>query len=305
MESDPRPQFEAPVSRRHASDAAGFSAGAALSTSFRIFGTQALVLVPLAALFLAIPLVFEVIAREAEWEQLSKWIAAEGPEWSEAGESWDSLDLGGREHWIWFAVVSIVPLAFQALVAYAVFRRLSGSPARYGASFAHSLGRLPVVMLSSLVMALAMGAPLILAAFADVGSGLVLLMLVYFVLFVQLTTRWYVAIQAAVVEPVGPIEALGRSNWLTHGVKMRIFGMLLLLYGLPSVIEAVLQDQLIDTSVLVSDPDAPAPKTDLWIGFAIDAVVHALAAVTAAVVYTDLRRVREGTGLDQVLAVFD
>lgn len=309
MELDPQPRPSAPVSRRRRPpSAASFSAGEALSTSFRIFGSQAAVLLPLAAVFLAVPLVFELLARKTQWDYFADLMVRLRRDGAEANYSWFQLMGGGN--WVIHMVLSwIFPLAFQSLVAYSVFQRLRGTPARYGASFARSLGKLPIVLLSSLLLSLAILVPIIVATFIGAlgGSrGMFYVMIgLAVVLALHLVTRWFVGVQAATVEKVGPAEALGRSSWLTDGAKWKVFGIVLLLYSVPYVVQYFLEKNLVQMEILVNDARAPVQTLDIWIGYGVGVVLGALAAVAAAVVYYELRKAREGIGLDQLLSVFD
>ena len=58
--------------------------------------------------------------------------------------------------------------------------------------------------------------------------------------FVWLFVRWAVAVPAMLAEGVGPVRALDRSWTLTRGHFWRLFGILLLMYLLTSVISGAL-----------------------------------------------------------------
>lgn len=107
----------------------------------------------------------------------------------------------------------------------------------------------------------------------------------------------FVAIPALVVERSGVSDAFNRSWSLTEGHRLPIFfillglgvltfaiafavGMLLGYFGLPQMVVEVL------TQI-------------------VQALVTTLQAVVTAVVYFDLREIREGLGLDDLASVFD
>src|SRR5262252_2074820 len=67
-----------------------------------------------------------------------------------------------------------------------------------------------------------------------------LLLLLCFPVAIWLAIRWIVGVPALLAEGIGPIKALGRSWALTHRNWWRMFGTLLLMYLLQTVVSAAL-----------------------------------------------------------------
>jgi hypothetical protein len=165
-------------------------------------------------------------------------------------------------------------------VLYGAFQQMRGRPFDVGVSLQKGLGRFFPVL----------GA----AVCAGVGIGLGTLL---FVLpGIILATMWYVAIPACVLEGMGPFAALSRSASLTRGSRWKVFGLSLVIALTIAVPAAILQGVLGFT----------LGWTGLVLGNYIGRVLGgAFAAITAAVLYHDLRAAKEGIDVDRIAAVFE
>ena len=137
----------------------------------------------------------------------------------------------------------------------------------------------------------AVGEPL----FAGLLNGIVSLLAMAWVFCI-----YFVAPQALVVEHLFPWRALGRSLELTRGSRWRIFAILVLL---------VVVLWVANLAVTVAFPGGAGAWVDLRLSTSIRmglvALVAAFASVCAAVAYHDLRRVKEGVGIDELIQVFE
>jgi hypothetical protein len=293
MESDPIRGRPAPVSRRrpihHQASAASFSGGDAIGRSFQIFGRQFLVLIPLAALFQAVPTL-------VSYAGMSRLMTAfEERRYGAMGLDWT---------WVILEAVTayLFPLAFQAVVAYAVFQSLRGRPAGWGTSFGKGLTRLPNALGASLLVVLGILVPIFLLTMflAVLGPGpAVLGMLGGFVWAIMIGCAWFVSIQCAVVEG-GVARAVARSSALTRGARGKIFAIMLLVYLLPSLI-----DFAVDRIVFPDSEMLDNWRGQIFAASALSVVFSALQAVTAAVVYHDLRKAKEGVDVSDLVKVFE
>jgi uncharacterized membrane protein len=137
--------------------------------------------------------------------------------------------------------------------------------------------------------------PLIGAALlVSLGIGLGMVALV--VPGVMAMVAWFVAAPACVVERLGATASIGRSAQLTKGYRWRILGLLI-------VFEIIWLLPLFLVSYVVSH--AAGPQAIAVVEFLFQAAGGALAAILAAVVYHDLRLIKEGLDLDQIAGVFD
>jgi len=104
-----------------------------------------------------------------------------------------------------------------------------------------------------------------------------------------------VAVPACVVERLGPFRSLGRSRALTKGYRWRIFGIwlvLALVSGIGSnILGLILAPAGTAITVLVSM---------VW-----QASMTAYQAISAAVIYHDLRVAKEGVDIEHIASVFD
>ncbi len=135
--------------------------------------------------------------------------------------------------------------------------------------------------------------PILATAFL-VGLGVVLGAILLFVPGIMLFVRWWVAMPALVQERRGVTASIARSRDLTKGNRWRIFGLLLILW-------------LATVGIQVSFAAIAA-----MFGLIAGAVVATLAttftsmalSVAAAASYIELRLVKEGAGVDELVDIF-
>jgi hypothetical protein len=117
-----------------------------------------------------------------------------------------------------------------------------------------------------------------------------------FALTVMLAVRWCVAVPVCMVERAGPWRSLRRSMRLTKGYQWKIFGIVLLLFA-----GFVAVDNLFATVLwAIGDVAMRYVVSAIWY-----AVWGAFLAVFLGVTYYELRRVKEGVNLEQIVSVFD
>ena len=111
-----------------------------------------------------------------------------------------------------------------------------------------------------------------------------------------------IAVPVAVIEKGGLGVALARSAELTRGYRWTIFGVHFVL-GLIIFIVAVVVGTLFGVA---SASGAPASSgTGALVFFPIGAFFSAWLACTNAVVYHDLRVIKENIDIESIAAVFD
>ena len=134
--------------------------------------------------------------------------------------------------------------------------------------------------------------------------GTLLLVIPGIVLFCRL----YVAIPAAVVEPIDATDAIGRSRTLTEGSRWGIFLVVLVAF-LVTLVAAILVGLLVGgiAGVLLAlgDP-ALGPRVFAVLGTVIRTLVWTpLPACASAVAYHDLRVAKEGVDTSALVKVFE
>jgi hypothetical protein len=168
----------------------------------------------------------------------------------------------------------------EAMILFATFQALRGRPVRIGESMAVGLRRVIPVVVASLVIAVIEGLGFVLL----VIPGLIAL------------TMFFVAEPAIVVERLGPFDGIGRSIDLTRGYRWPIFGLAFVVGIVSLIVEAVLSATMRNPEMLVGYTLAL---------FVWGTLTRAYISVMVAIVYHDLRVLKEGIDLDRIASVFD
>lgn len=214
------------------------------------------------------------------------------------------------------AFVSSLILTFvTALTSVSVGRSVLGKVAQPGDAFRAALKRFPVVLGITLLMSLGMTvimvviiAAIVIAAMLNPVVGIIVAFLMIVAMIVGVvwaSVKLSIAVPAAVLENLGPIQALARSWRLTQGRFWMIFAVILVAGIITSVIQQVVSVPVFFVLPLLgsSDPESISglfivvTAITTYVGMLIATVY--LAGVTA-VIYTDQRMRREG--FDLVLA---
>ncbi|HEY3696836.1 hypothetical protein [Phenylobacterium sp.] len=127
---------------------------------------------------------------------------------------------------------------------------------------------------------------------------------------VMLLTAWLVAGPSQVVERTGVFAAFSRSGALTKGNRWRVFGLLVLYVIVYGVVQQVLLNVAGVGFAAQATAQAGNPFAALspayWAVMLLLTVVNTLVSYTGlAVIYYELRRVKEGVGPEALAAVFD
>lgn len=126
--------------------------------------------------------------------------------------------------------------------------------------------------------------------------GLVLLIVPGLILGVM----WCVTVPALIVERTTITSSFTRSAQLTKGSRWRIFGLVVIALIIGFVIRAVLN------AVFGGPQGIMAGHPLALIGILIGAIINGvIGAVGVSVLYTELRRLRDGVSVTDLAAVFD
>lgn len=176
-------------------------------------------------------------------------------------------------------VLNFVLSAFaQAVVVFAAFQDLRGKLVSAPESLTHGLARFLPVILLSLLMGLL------------IGFGFLLCLIPGLIALAALQ----VALPVCVVERLNPFKSMSRSADLTSGHWWPILGVLAALLVLRGVVTAAIAAAL---------PVGSLPATAaVWVW---GVATTSYGSVFAAILYHDLRAVKEGIGIDQIASVFD
>lgn len=187
------------------------------------------------------------------------------------------LQFGGAEKHVFLALlVQIFVTAFtQAVVAYGAIMELQGSRPSARACIATGFAQLGRVLGVTLVSSLAIGGAMLLL----VVPGIIV------------SLMWYVVVPVTLAEGLGVRAAMKRSRELTYGRKGDICLILLLAGGLSIVLEACAYQQLGHDAAII------------WRSI-ITAITTMFFAVTVAVTYIELRKLRDGMDVPELATAF-
>jgi hypothetical protein len=141
------------------------------------------------------------------------------------------------------------------------------------------------------------------------GLGVAFGFLLLFVPGIMLWIAWSVAGPAQVVERTGVFAAFGRSRTLTKGSRWRLFW----LFVLYSIISTAVQQSLLGVATMFTGTVA-APTANPFAAITpaygavmlVMTVANTLISYTGlAVIYYELRRLKEGIGPEALASVFD
>ena len=168
----------------------------------------------------------------------------------------------------------------QAGTLYGAFQDMRGRPFDLGAAFGVAFSRFfPVLGVT------------ICFGFAIVLGSILLLVPCMMVL-----AACYVALPACVMERLGPFESLSRSSALTKGHRWKVFGIFLVIIVVSMIIGSVLEVMAVAIGGAVAG---------IVVNFVWNALYAAYNSVAIAVMYHDLRVLKEGIDIDRIAAVFD
>ncbi len=201
-----------------------------------------------------------------------------------------------------------LPFVLSGALAYGVFQELRQRRATIGDCIGVGLRRLLPVLGVALILVVMLGVVFGMAGGAfgvffslDADTGIVLLLVILSiaasVVAAALMCVFYVAVPAAVVEEVGPMQALARSKSLTQGSRWAIFGILFVLFMLEQLALFLLR--------MFLPPDVIVSMGGLFLTLPLVIVFGAWKATCSTTAYYYLRQEKEGVGIDDLAAVFD
>lgn len=176
----------------------------------------------------------------------------------------------------------VLSLVIQGAIAYAVFIALRGEPSvSINEAVSRGTARLGTLILAAILM----------------SFGLFVGFLLLLIPGLILMCMWAITIPACVVEGLGPIDSLKRSAKLTKGYRGTIFALavfagifVLVFAGGSAVLVALLTE---------------SERFGGLVGSILAFLPVAFSAVMYAVIYYDLRMLKEGVSIDKLAHVFD
>ncbi len=174
----------------------------------------------------------------------------------------------------------VLNLLSQAVIVHGAFQDMRSRPVNLGESLVKGLSRFVPVLL----LGLCVGICFILGFMLLIVPGLILV------------TMWAVATPACVVERLGPLRSMGRSRELTKGSRWKVFGIIILLGVVSSIIGGVLQ------GIVPPMAGNIVGLVGIWIW---NTLYGTFSGIIVAVMYHELRAAKDGVDIEQMAAVFD
>jgi len=188
-------------------------------------------------------------------------------------------------------MIVITSAILQGALIHATVQDMNGAKPTIGGSIATGLRAfLPLIGVSILF---------------GLGAGLGFLLL--FVPGVMIVCAWAVAVPALIADRTGVQGALRRSADLTRGNRWRIFGLLVLAYVVALIISLILV-QVSGLNVFTRDPAqiqaaALSPMT-LALNLVTNVLTSVISSTGVAVLYVELRHLRDGGGPQWLAEIF-
>ncbi len=187
----------------------------------------------------------------------------------------------------------ITTAILQGALIYATVQDLNGQKPNIAEALANGLRSFLPVIVVSILFALA------------VGFGMILLL----VPGIMIACAWCVAIPSLVADRTGIFGSFSRAADLTRGNRWAIFGLFVVLLVILIVVSAIAS--AITAAALFANPDAltnplQAALNPVNIGISViqQTVSSILGATLIAVLYVELRRLRDGAGPQWLAEIF-
>ncbi len=165
---------------------------------------------------------------------------------------------------------------------YGTVQSLRGRPVGIAECLRQGLGQLP----AALGVAILSGLGFVIGLFLLVIPGL------------YLATLWAVAVPVVVIERAGIGGSFSRSAELTDGRRWRVFGALLVMGIVTTVITFI-------ANVAMGEALAEGQRPIVILQWAVAAITQAFMSTLSGVLYYFLRRDKEGADIEAIASVFD
>jgi len=195
----------------------------------------------------------------------------------------------------------ILGFIIQGAFTCAVYEVLRGNPARFGESLLRGTTRIMPVILAALpitVVFVIVGSPDYLETIIGVNLTFVVV-LPGLLILIWLLCKWATLVPAIVVEHLGPMESLNRSSELTKGYRWKIFAILILQIVTFTFFSYIFSFVF---RAFISEFD---PVFLVALERLSEIIPNAFGGVMTAVIYFELRKVKDRISIDSLSRVFD
>lgn len=189
-------------------------------------------------------------------------------------------------YWISVAISWLFGLLASASMTTVAVAAIERRPVSLGESIVRAMTKLLPLFLLSIVWAL------------GVGLGFVLLL----VPGIMLIIAWMVAWPAVIIEDAGPLDALGRSAYLTKGARWPIFAILLIVGVASAVVSGVTGTS--SSAILRNAASSDLPILPMVVTVVLGTVVQLFSVALSSAMYTELRDWKDGSDGGELREIF-
>ncbi len=273
-----------------------FGIGRVLGNSFAVIGRNLGLLIGLAALFSALP---------AFVLNLLNYRSIDGIEYDD-----DVIDPMLNTPWIavvFGLIYFVLALLFQSALVRATIEDLNGKRPALGDCVRTALRSILRTLGVALVVFFAMVLALVAASLAGVAVPVYGAAIVFLALLIP-GAMWLLSVSVSVPvliqERLGVFGSISRSRALTKGSRWSILGLLLILFVAAMALQFVFGLALGLAFAFTGKLSTPGLIASSIGGTVVSTAVSTLISVAIAVSYVELRRVREGTSVDELAEIF-
>jgi hypothetical protein len=190
-------------------------------------------------------------------------------------------------------VALITTAILQGALIYATVQDMNGAKASVGDALATGLRNFLPLLVVSILFGLA------------IVCGMILLI----VPGIMIACAWCVAVPSLVAERTGIFDSFGRAAELTRGHRWRIFGLFVLLWViflvLGMIVSSITAAAVFTTPGALTNPMALATHP-ISIGLQViqQTITAVISASLVAVLYVELRKLRDGAGPQWLAEIF-
>lgn len=180
-----------------------------------------------------------------------------------------------------FIINWIFTLVLQGAISYGVFRELRSENTGFGNALGRGFASIGTLL------------PLAVVAGICIGVGYIL----FFIPGIIISCILAVVVPVCVVEKRGVFECMGRSAELTKGNRLKIFAVFFLVG-----VVVIIINKFIIPAIAVAIPNS---IVIMIVTIVLLVIPQAFQGVMTAVIYFDLRAVKEGVSVDALAEVFE
>ena len=311
----PLPDFEvvseAPRSKRRSRGKATFDFGGVFSNCFKVYGRMFISIIVLSVIFIAPGSLLGAKLQLDMQQNVDALDTAEGDEFDdEAFDDWFGEMIASTSGLIGLGIVQrIMSMVLSGAIAFLVLRHQQGRPVGIAEAVSRGLSRFFAIagaMILVTLFAILFAEPTIVLVVLELEILAVVVGIVSAVFFFLWYLSVYCVAPACAVERLGPMESIKRSRQLCVGYRGYVFLLLFVIGMIGGGASMVVQ-----MPFFMSNMESLAQGGTASLGSVLAAsaseifFLAPLGAIAIALVYIELRRIKEGIDPEGIANVFE